>query len=342
MAQYKPEWLNLVKEAPIDPGLPIIDPHTHLYDDPVRRANLGGFMTDEFLKEIRDSGHNVVSTVHCEAYKTFVDEDAPPELQAVAETRAATRVGEEAQQRNPNGPRLSEGIIFAGDLSWGDRLEDAIAAHSEAAKGRLRGVRSWTMSDPDATIPYEARVDQIGDPEFAAGAKRLVAHNLSWDAAVFHPQLPYVGMLAERMPDLPIILNHVGIPIYTGRFKDNFPEAYQNWLRMMTDLARYPNVYVKISGLLMGFSGRAFDDKPMPPTSQQAADAMEDHYIPTIDLFGPERCMFTSNFPRDRLSISYGVLWNAHRILARRYSQEEQAALFHGTAAKAYRLQNPA
>ncbi|WP_340268002.1 amidohydrolase family protein [Sphingobium mellinum] len=342
MAQYKPEWLSLVEEAPIDPDLPIIDPHCHLYDDPVRRATMGGFMTEEFLKEIHDSGHKVVSTVHCEAYKTFVDADAPPELQAVAETRAAVQVGEESQQRDPAGPRLSEGIICAADLTLGDRLDDVLAAHREAAKGRLRGVRSWTMSDPDVALPYEAPVDLIADPAFVAGARRLVDHKLTWDAAVFHPQIPYVAELAEKLPDLPIILNHVGIPIYTGRFKDKLQETYQHWLAMMTDLARYPNVYVKVSGLLMGFSGRAFDDHPTPPTSQQAANAMEDHYIPTIDLFGPERCMFTSNFPRDRLGISYGVLWNAHRILASRYSAEERAALFHGTAAKVYNLQDPA
>lgn len=338
MAQYKPEWLNLVQEAPIDPARPIIDPHCHLYDDPVRRATMGGFMTEEFLAEIHNSGHNVVSTVHCEAYRTFVDEDAPPELQAVAETHAATRVGEEAAARDPNGPRLSEGIICAADLTLGDRLEDVIAAHREAAKGRLRGVRAATMSDPEVPLPYSVPVEVMADPAFRAGVKRLIDHDLSWDAAAFHPQIPQVTAIARDMPDLTIVLNHVGMPFYLGRFKDRFEETYQDWLRMMTDLAQYPNVYVKVSGLLMSFSGLSFDARDTPPTSQEAADAMRSHYLPTIDLFGPERCMFTSNFPRDRLTISYGVLWNAHKLLAASYSVDEQNALFHDTAARAYRL----
>lgn len=341
MAQYKPEWLDLVKEEPIDPDLPIIDPHCHLYDDPVRRATMGGFMTEEFLDTIATSGHNIVSTVHCEAYRTFVDEDAPPEFQAVAETRAATRVGEEAQARDPAGPRLSEGIICYANMALGDGLDAVIAAHREAAKGRLRGVRAWTMSDPEVALPYASSADCMAAPEFIAGAKRLAEHKLTWDACAFHPQLPHVATLAGQVPDLPIVLNHVGIPIYTGRFKDKFQETYQNWLAMMTDLASFPNVYVKVSGLLMNFSGMAFDDKPMPPTSQQAADVMHDHYIAAIDLFGPDRCMFSSNFPRDRLTISYGVLWNAHKILAGQYTAEERTKLFSGTAAKVYNLLDP-
>ncbi|MDP3675311.1 MAG: amidohydrolase family protein [Novosphingobium sp.] len=339
--KYKPEWLNLVKEAALDPELPIIDPHTHLYDDPVRRANLGGFMTEEFLEEIRASGHNVVSTVHCEAYGTFLDENAPKELQAVAETRVAARVGEEALALDPQGPRLSEGIICNADLTLGDRLDEVIAAHREAARGRLRGVRAMTMSDPDIQLPYSVAVDNMAAPEFIAGAKRLVGHNLAWDAAACHPQIPQVAALAERVPELPIVLNHVGMPIYIARFADKFQETYRHWLAMMTDLARYPNVHVKVSGIFMTFSGLSFEGKPTPPTSQQAADNMRDHYLPTIDLFGPERCMFASNFPRDRLGISYGVLWNAHKILAERYTPKERDALFHGTAAKVYQLGSP-
>jgi len=342
MAQYKPEWLDLVKEAPLEPNLPIIDAHTHLYDDPVRRANLGGFMTEEFLGEISASGHNVISSVHCEAYKTFIDENAPAEFQAVAETRAATRVGEEALARDPNGPRLSEGVICYANMALGDKLDEVIAAHRDAARGRLRGVRDWTMSDPDVTLPYSAPVDVMADPKFIAGAKRLVNHQLSWDAAAFHPQIPQVTALAQKIPDLPIILDHIGIPLYIGRFKDKFEETYQHWLSSMTDLSRCPNVYVKVSGLLMSFSGLSFENQPKPPTSQQAADAMHDHYMATIDLFGPDRCMFTSNFPRDRLGISYGVLWNAHKILARRFTPDERAALFHGTAARVYRLKTAA
>ena len=69
---------------------------------------------------------------------------------------------------------------------------------------------------------------------------------------------------------------------------------------------------------------------------------LHDHYLATIALFGPDLCMFTSNFPRDRLSISYGVLWNEHKILAKLYTAYERAALFHGTAARVYRLKNPA
>ena len=95
---------------------------------------------------------------------------------------------------------------------------------------------------------------------------------------------------------------------------------------------------LKLGGLAMPDLGFGWHTAPRPPSSDELVAAQAGHYLHTIDAFGPQRCMFESNFPVDRHSVGYTVLWNAFQKLAASYSEHEQAALFAGTAQRAYRI----
>lgn len=339
MMRYQPDWLDLVREDAIDPDLPIIDAHHHLYDDPVRNATMGRFLVDEFLSEIAASGHNVVSTVYVEAYKSFLDA-GPEELRSVGETRRANSVAEETLLKAPGGPRLCEGIVCNANLMLGERLGPVLDVHHQTAPRRLRGLRDHTASDPDVEIPYVVPEGMMRDPAFLAGVRCLAERDLSWDVYVFHPQLPDVAAVAAALPNLRIVLDHVGAPLAVGRFKDR-AETFKGWRVSLADVARLPNVNVKLAGMLADYVGGDFEGKPKPPTSEEVLRHTQDYYRAAIDLFGPDRCMFASNFPRDRVAVSYGVTWNVYKRIAAGYSDNERAAMFHGTAARVYRLKSP-
>ena len=341
MRRYKPEWLDLVREEALDPDLPIIDAHHHLYDDEVRNATMGRFLVDEFHREIAESGHRVVSTVYVEAYKSFLD-DGPEALRSVGETRRANRVADEALQRAPAGPRLCEGIVCNADLMLGERLDEILQVHLDTAPNRLRGLRDHTATDPDVSIPYIVPADLMRAPEFRAGVKCLGRRNLVWEVFIFHPQLADVAAVAAALPDVTVVLDHIGTPLAVGRFKDRRAETFRAWRTALAEVARLPNVNVKLAGMLADFCGGDFEGQPRPPTSKQVADVTQDYYRAAIDLFGPSRCMFASNFPRDRVAISYGVTWNAYKRVASDFTAEERKALFHGTAARVFRLADPA
>jgi predicted TIM-barrel fold metal-dependent hydrolase len=97
-------------------------------------------------------------------------------------------------------------------------------------------------------------------------------------------------------------------------------------------------VVAKLGGLNMEVNGYGWDHRPTPPTSAELAEATRRYFDHTISVFGPNRCMFESNFPVDKLSCSYTVLWNSFKRLSKGYSAEERAAMFYGTAARVYRL----
>lgn len=335
---YKPEWLEMVKEDALDPAMPIVDAHHHLYDDEVRNATFGRFMTPQFLAEIQASGHNVISTVYCEAHKSFADTNSPAELQAVGETRQANAVAEEAHRLAPNGPRICEGIVFNADLMMGDRVDSVLQAHIDAAPERVRGVRDNVANDPDVPLPYTVSSKVILDEAMHDGVRCLVRRNLAWDVWVFHPQLGDVAAAARALPDARIVLNHLGTPLAVGRYKDRMAETFVEWRKALAEVAAQPNVNVKLSAMFMPFCGLSFEDRDRPPTSEEAAAAIGDYYQAAIELFGPERCMFTSNWPRDRVTISYPVLWNTYKRMVAGFSQDERNAMFHGTAARVYRL----
>jgi predicted TIM-barrel fold metal-dependent hydrolase len=162
---------------------------------------------------------------------------------------------------------------------------------------------------------------------------------LTLDVWAYHTQLPLVIELARGVPELTLVVDHVGGPLGVGPFAGRRAEVLETWRRDMLSLAALPNVAVKLGGLAMQVGGFDFHLRPRPPGSAEMAEAWRPYVETCIEAFGARRCMFESNFPVDKGMCSYPVLWNAFKRLASGASAAERAALFSGTAARLYRLE---
>jgi predicted TIM-barrel fold metal-dependent hydrolase len=135
-----------------------------------------------------------------------------------------------------------------------------------------------------------------------------------------------------------MVLDHFGTPLGVRPYKVQREEIYEQWRLDMVEIARCDNVVAKLGGLAMPDNGFGWNTAERPPTSDEFVEAQRRYYLHTIESFGPERCMFESNFPVDRLSLSYRVLWNGLKKMVADFSRSERDAMFRGTAARVYRL----
>lgn len=329
-----PAWLALKeREEVIDPALPIIDAHHHLWEE-------GGhaYLLDE-LGEDLTSGHNVVATVLVQAgygYRT----DGPEELRSAGETEKVAAIADLARDRGlPFRPCAA--IVPYADLTLGDRLGHVLDEHERLSGGRLRGIRhsvSYDSHFPDGIVLRPARRYLLADPAYRAGLGELVRRGLHFEAMLYHEQIPELTELARAMPNLPIMLDHYGTPIGVGWYEGREDERFHQWRSDMAELARCPNVTVKTGGLGMIITGARWHERPAPPGSPELAEAWKPWFEATLELFGPQRCVFESNFPVDKAMCDYVTLWNAFKRLASGASETEKAALFHDNAARFYRI----
>jgi predicted TIM-barrel fold metal-dependent hydrolase len=319
-------------EEIIEPDLLICDPHHHLWDFPDNR-----YLVDEFLDDV-EGGHKVAKTVYVECRHMWRP-DGPEAMRPVGETAYVDRLT--VQRRTDAGSvRVAAGIVGFADLALGAAVEPVLSAHL-GASDRFCGIRhmsAWDASERIHNAQTNPPRDLLRSSKFREGFACLSALNLSFDAWVYHPQIPEVTDLARAFPDTTIVLNHIGGPLGIGPYADRREEVFALWRSHITELARSPNVYVKLGGLTMSLSGFGWHKRESPPDSGELAKAMSPYYRTCIELFGPQRCMFESNFPVDRVSCSYTVLWNAFKRLSRNFSDAERAALFHDTAVSVYRL----
>ncbi|OWU85812.1 amidohydrolase [Oceanicola sp. 22II-s10i] len=324
------DWLDLTQEDILDPGLPIIDPHHHLWD------RLGGFLADEIMADT-SSGHNIRKTVFVQcryAHRT----DGPEAMRPVGETEAVVRVAEETAQRGA-ATEICAGIVGFADLTLGGAVAEVLEAHKAASGGRFRGIRHITAYEESFdTFLAPVAPDAMTSPAFREGFACLSAAGLSFDGWLYHPQIPQFTELARAFPDTVMVLDHVGGPLGIGRYRGRADATHAEWLASMRDLAACPNVNVKLGGLVMDITGAEWAAAATPPGSRALADAFRPWMEPVIELFGADRCMFESNFPVDKVSCSYPVLWNAFKRLAAGAGETEKAALFHDTAARVYRI----
>jgi predicted TIM-barrel fold metal-dependent hydrolase len=316
-------------EEIIEPDLRICDPHHHLWDYPDSH-----YLVDEYLADA-SGGHNVSSTVYVECRHGWRKE-GPEAMRPVGETEYVEGVAE----TDSESMQVAAGIIGFADLALGAAVEPVLAAHLEASD-RFRGIRHMAAWDASERI-HNAQTHPTGDllqsPKFREGFACLSGSGLSFDAWVYHPQIPEVTDLARAFPDTTIVLNHIGGPLGIGPYANKRDEVFDVWRSHIVELAACPNVYVKLGGLTMSISGFGWHKRDTPPDSKELARAMSPYYQTCIELFGPQRCMFESNFPVDRISCSYTVLWNAFKRIARDFSAAECAALFHDTAVRVYKL----
>ena len=325
-------WLARLREDILEPDLPIIDPHHHLWDRSGNRYYL-----DELLADVT-AGHNVVATVFLQCYWAYRT-SGPEEMRPVGETEFVASVAAEALRRQAR-VRACAAIVGHADLRLGERVDAVLQAHIEAAKGRFRGIRHVTARHPDllASIAEPPPVGLMADAGFRAGYARLANLGLSFDAWLYHTQLDELFDLVGEYPNIPVVINHVGGPLGVGPFRNKQNEVFAAWRGSMRRLAEYPHVSVKLGGLAMAINGFDFHKEALPPSSGELAQAWRPWMNECIEAFGASRCMFESNFPVDKAMCSYPVLWNAFKRIAYAASADEKSALFHDTAAQFYRI----
>jgi predicted TIM-barrel fold metal-dependent hydrolase len=325
-------WLARGREEAIDPELPVCDPHHHVWEFPDSR-----YLAEELMADL-GSGHRVVSTVFVECEQQYRT-DGPVELQPVGETEFVERIAAANDKVHPE-TRIAAGIVAFADLTLGDAVLPVLEAHRRASQ-RFRGVRhvsAWDASDQVRKSHKHPPRHLLRTPEFRAGVKCLARQGLSFDAWVFHPQIPELAELAAAVPEATIILNHMAGPLGVGPYAADRGQVFAEWRASMVDLAQCPNVLMKLGGRTMTMAGFGFHKRPAPPSSAELVDAIGPYYRTCIELFGASRCMFESNWPIDSPSCSYVTLWNAFKRIAREGSAAERAALLHDTAARTYRV----
>ena len=331
------EWLDRRTEPILEPELPIVDPHHHLWDRPGWR-----YLLDELLADT-SSGHNIVATVYVQA-RAMYRATGLEELRPVGETEFINGVAAMSASGIYGKTRHCAGIVGHADLTLGGRVEPVLAAHIRAGGDRFRGIRHITAWDADASVrnpAYSPPRGLLGDKSFREGFAVLGRLGLSFDAWLYHPQIGELADLARAFPATKIVLNHVGGPIGIGAYAGKRNEVFPVWAASIKALAACPNACVKLGGLGMRMGGFGFHEQPEPPSSEALAAAWRPYVEACIAAFGASRCMFESNFPVDKGSYSYAVFWNACKLLAKGASGTEKADLFAGSAARFYGLDMP-
>jgi predicted TIM-barrel fold metal-dependent hydrolase len=332
------DWLASTVEEPLEPDRPICDPHHHLWDQQTARI-APRYLLDEILEDV-GAGHNVVSTVFIECGAMF-KRDGPELLRPVGETEFVNGIAAMSASGIYGKTRVAAGIVGTADLRLGDAVGPVLDAQIAAGRGRFRGIRRAAAWDPDAAVPKHRTNPGPGlfqRDDFRAGFAHLAPRGLTFEAWCYHRQIPDVTALARAFPDTTIILNHFGGPIGVGAYAGKAKEVYAEWRGSISELATCPNVVVKLGGINMEVNGFGWHERPRPPGSQALAEATRHYYELTIEKFGADRCMFESNFPVDKASCSYTVLWNSFKRLTSGCSAADKAKLFHDTAARVYRL----
>ena len=329
------DWLDRRREEIIEPDLPIVDPHHHLVD----RPETGRYLLPELLADL-GSGHNITATVYLE-WLSMYRAAGPAELRPVGEIEFANGVAAMAASGTYGKPRVCAGIVGYADLTLGASVEKVLETMITAGGGRFRGIRFITATHPDQAA-WGSLVNRpaglLMDRRVREGFARLAPLGLSFDAWMYHTQLGELVDLARAFPETRIVLDYVGGAIGLGRYAGKRDEVFVEWSARIRELAACPNVCVKLGGLGMRMFGFTVHTGELPPSSEELAAAWRPYIETCIAAFGPERAMFESNFPVDKGSCGYAVLWNAFKRITAGSSVAEKAALFAGTATKFYQL----
>jgi len=326
------EWLALMTEEIIDPNQKIVDPHHHLW----RRPDGSDYVLANLLSDTM-SGHNVVKSVFVECHAEY-RADGPEHLKPLGETEF---VVEQAEASELNDGTVIAGIVSHADLTLGDAVEEVLVAHEALGKGRFRGIRhaGAHAEFPEAlTIAGRAPANLYENEQFREGVKKLGQMGYTYDTWHYHYQNKAFFDLARACPDTQMILDHFGTPLGVGPYASQHDQIKKDWKKDIAAIAKCDNVVAKIGGLAMPDNGFGWEKQQRPPTSDEFSEAQREYYLHTIDCFGPDRCMFESNFPVDRMSLSYHVLYNGLKKIAQDFSQAEKDAMFFATAERIYRL----
>jgi len=334
------DWLALTQEPTLEPEIPICDPHHHFWDERLARIPYQRYLLHELYADL-NSGHNVRSTVFVEAnamYRIAGPEEMRPvgEVEFVQGLAAAGATGLYGQAK------AAAAIVGHSNLNLGDGVAPVLEALQAASPNRFRGIRHGLTWDPHPEIPSNRwdLKDQLSSDDFRAGARVLARMGLSFDAWLYFHQLPELAEFAQAIPELTIILNHIGGVLRVGPYANRDEEVLGAWRDGLAAVAKCPNVVVKLGGIGQPRTGYDWSARDKPIGSEELAETMAPYMNYSIEQFGPDRCMFESNFPPDKVGHSYNVLFNAFKRLSKGYSASERADLFHDTAARVYRVED--
>ncbi len=342
-------------EAILEPELPIVDPHHHLWDlrplvaafpEPhhsfIASIARTPYYTFDGLLADTSRGHNVVATVFMEC-GAFYRAGASEALKSIGEVEFVGGVAAQSASGLYGPLRACAGIVGHADLLRGDAVVETLDALIAAGNGRFRGIRHSAAWDADGEVlgrPFGAKQHLLGDATFRAGFARLATLGLSFDAWVVEPQLPDVIALARAFPDTSIVLDHCGTPLGVASYAGKLDENFERWRGNIHALAQCPNVSVKLGGLAMAFCAMPAEGPEAGYSSEALAELWKPYIDTCIEAFGPARAMFESNYPVDKWGASYATLWNTFKRLAAGASADEKRALFAGTAARVYGIEH--
>jgi predicted TIM-barrel fold metal-dependent hydrolase len=322
-------------EPIIEPGIPIVDAHHHLFDRPGQR-----YMLDEYLEDA-GAGHNIVASVYIETL-AFARPSGPELMRPIGEIEFAVGAAAMAASQVYGTCDVCAAIVGYADLRVGDAIAPFLDRALELSPDRFRGVRQLAIEHPDAApfrfVTHPPPPGILASPGFRPAFHHLAERDLSFDAAVFHHQLPDVAALADAFPTATIILNHMGLAMAMELDEMHRREVFQQWRALLSELARRPNIVCKIGGLGLPFWGFGFETRPQPASSAELAQAWRPYVLTAIEAFGVSRCMMESNYPPDARSCGFVPLWNALKRIVQDFSAVEKTALFNSVAAKTYKL----
>ena len=333
------DWLDLTQEPTLEPELPICDPHHHFWDYRNARIPHQRYLLHELAADI-NSGHNVRSTVFVEA-RSMYRTGGPEEMRPVGEVEFVQGLAA-ASASGLYGPgRAAAAIIGHANLHLGDQVAPVLEALQAASPNRFRGIRHSVTWDPHPEVENtaaHAAEGQLASEGFRAGARALARMGFSLEGWMYFPQLPELADFAKAIPDLTIILNHIGGLLRVGPYADRDDEVLGTWRSGIAAVAECPNVHIKLGGIGMIRTGFDWHERVEPIGSEELAESMAPFISYCIEKFHPDRSMFESNFPVDKVSYSYNVMYNAFKRLSKGYSASERADMLHDTATRVYRI----
>ncbi|NQW16169.1 MAG: amidohydrolase family protein [Chloroflexi bacterium] len=333
MTTERAKWLALTVEEAIEPDMQICDPHHHLWDRPDSR-----YLLDELVQDT-GGGHRITETVFVECSSMY-RKDGPEGLRPVGETEFVQGIAAQSASGQYGDTKVAAAIIGFADLTLGTAVTDVLESHIAASRDRFRGIRHSSCWDASPVLQSYKKPPPglLADPKFREGFAALGNLGLSYEAWLYHTQLMELVDLAQAFPNVPIVLDHIGGPIGLGPYAGKQDEVMKRWKAGITALAEFPNVVVKLGGFGMPLGGFGWHERDKPAGSEELAAAIGPYYLFCIEAFGVDRCMFESNFPVDKVSASYTVLWNTFKRMSEGFSATERAALFRETALRVYRI----
>ncbi len=330
------DWLALTQEPTLEPEIAICDPHHHFWDHRSERIPYQRYLLHELAADV-NCGHDVRSTVFIEA-RSMYRPGGPVELRPVGEVEFVQGLAAAGATGLYGRCRAAAAIVGHADLKLGDRVEPVLEALHAASPNRFRGIRHTVTWDPHPEVENREKEGVLASPEYRAGARVLARMGLSLDTGVCFPQLPELADFAKAVPGLTIVLNHLGGLQRVGPFGNRDDEVLPAWRRGIAAVAQCPNVNLKLGGIGMPRLGFDWHARAKPIGSEELAASIAPLMGYCIEQLGPDRCMFESNFPVDKVSFSHQILFNAFKRFSKSHTSAERAALFHDTATRAYRI----